>query len=160
MRTLILNNGYEPLMTLPWTKAFSLVFTGKAQVIETYDLCVRSISQVFQIPSVIRLVQRVKVWRNFAKFSRKGVFVRDDHVCQYCAIQFPLGELTLDHVKPKSRGGKRSWTNMVTSCQPCNSKKGDLTPDESGMGLLNRPIKPLWGNTTHTPSQWRPYLWG
>lgn len=146
-------------MTLPWERAFSLVFLGKAQVVEAYEEAVRSINEVFQIPSVIRLVQRVRVWRHHSRFSRKGIFQRDNYTCQYCGEIFTAGKLTLDHVKPKSRGGRKSWTNMVAACGPCNLDKGNRTPDESGMPLLNKPAKPLWGHNTYTPSEWRPYLW-
>jgi len=160
MRTLILNQTYEPLMTIPWERAFSLVFLGKAQILEAYDTCVRSIQEAFPIPSVIRLVSRVRAGRKYTRFSRKGVFQRDGHTCQYCGTHFKAGDLTLDHVLPKSRGGKKSWTNMVTSCGPCNLVKGDQTPEEASMVLLNVPTRPVWGRNTHTPNQWRPYLWG
>lgn len=160
MRTLILNASYEPLMVLPWERAFTLVYLGKAQVLETYSRVVRSIRDTFTVPCVVRLLKRVRVWKRGASYSRRAVFERDNNTCQYCGMQGSRAQLTLDHVLPKSRGGVKCWTNMVVACEPCNLAKGDRTPEEAGMPLLNNPVRPMWSMHAYTPSQWRPYLWG
>ena len=94
--------------------------------------------------------------------SRKSVFKRDNHICQYCQKSFGEKELTLDHVLPKSRGGKKSWTNIVSACKKCNQKKGDKTPAEAGMKLFKVPKKPknnIVDSISNNQKIWKDYLW-
>jgi 5-methylcytosine-specific restriction endonuclease McrA len=93
------------------------------------------------MPSIIRLNRYVnKPFRQGGVvLNRQNVFKRDSNRCQYCTS---VKDLTLDHVQPKSRGGKTSWDNLVTACKSCNGKKGDFTPDEAGMILISKPYKP------------------
>ena len=162
---LLLNATYEPLAVISWKRAFTLTFMGKAEIIETQEASVRSSSDTHLLPSVLRLLRRVKVPRFTVTFNRQNVFLRDDFTCQYCLGQLPAAQLTFDHVLPKSRGGATDWTNIVTSCAPCNRLKGDRTPQEAGMLLAKTPKKPGWlASVTRTgrqgqPAIWSDYLW-
>lgn len=165
--TLLLNAGFEPLRIVSWQRAFVLIFQNKVEILEEYGDCVRTVSQVYRVPAVIRLHRWVNLKRQspVIRFSRQNVYARDEGKCQYCAKRFAEKELTLDHVWPAVRGGKRCWENMVTACVRCNQRKGDRTPEEAGMKLLRRPHVPHWlpgmvGSlkTTSAPPLWEPYL--
>jgi 5-methylcytosine-specific restriction endonuclease McrA len=162
---LLLNATYEPLAVISWKRAFTLAFMGKAEIIETQEAKVRSSSATHLLPSVLRLLLRVKVPRFAITFNRTNVFLRDDFCCQYCLNALPPSRLTFDHVVPRSRGGKTDWTNIVTSCAPCNRRKGDHTPREARMFLSKTPKKPGWlASVTRTerwerPAVWSDYLW-
>lgn len=163
---LLLNATYEPLKVIPWQKAITLLILGKAEMLETQDNAVRSATRQFNLPSVLRLVRRVKVPRKPVQFSRTNVYKRDNFQCQFCAQHFAPGLLTFDHVMPRSRGGATDWLNIVTACQDCNRVKGDNTPEEAGMPLLKQPKEPRWlpfayGNSYGEPhrEEWKPYLW-
>ena len=144
MNTLVLNASYEPLRVVDLERAIYYLMTGKAEVVETYDRVVRSVSMSIQHPKVIKLVKYVKLKKRLqqAKYSRKNILARDKMICQYCSIKCTTKTATLDHVVPKSRGGENSWTNLVTCCKKCNNKKDDKTPQEARMKLLCEPVKP------------------
>ena len=93
------------------------------------------------MPSVIRLHRYVNLPYKGVMLTRQNIFKRDGHRCQYCGTP---DELTLDHVLPKSRGGKTSWDNLATACKRCNSRKGDYTPDEANLKLRQKPFKPTF----------------
>lgn len=165
--TLLLNASFEPLRVVHWQRAFGLLFQDKVEVLEEYGLVVHSVSRVFRIPAVIRL----KRWINLkhltpsVRFCRTNVYIRDSYCCQYCGGHFPEKDLTLDHVKPVVRGGKKSWENIVTACKRCNQRKGDSTPEEAGLTLLKPPQKPHWlpgklglDPRGEMPKMWEPYL--
>lgn len=97
-----------------------------------------------RVPEVIVLTNYDKTPANRFVFSRRNVYRRDKYTCQYCGSRTKSEELTIDHVLPRSRGGKSTWTNCVLACFPCNSKKGDKTPLEAGMRLRRNPKKPKW----------------
>lgn len=163
---LLLNATYEPLRIVPWKKALTLVLLDKAELVERHDRDVRSASDVFALPSVLRLTRRVSVPRNGVRFTRTNVYRRDGFVCQYCGAEYEAEDLTFDHVVPQSRGGSTTWTNIVTCCGPCNRRKGNRTPAEAAMPLENKPRKPRWWpfsasslNIDKHPENWRPYLW-
>ena len=132
-RTLLLNTTFEPLGVVSWKKAITLVFLQKVEVIQEYEREIHSVSRSFRLPAVIRLLGFVRNGRVGVKFSRRNVFMRDDYMCQYCGQRFEPKSLTCDHIIPKSRGGITEWTNIVTSCIPCNLKKGDKLPEEAIM---------------------------
>ena len=165
-RTLVLSQGYEPLKVISWQKAITLLTLGKIEVIEEYDRNIRSTSIVFKMPAVVRLVNAFKRHKKKVKFSRVNIFARDKYRCQYCGTKGKLAELTYDHVLPKSRGGKTTWKNIVTCCEPCNSKKRNQTPREAGMRLRKEPIQPNWVPSMtitirkeYAPSAWASYLY-
>ncbi len=106
------------------------------------DLFVRTPRLAVLVPRVIRLVAYDKIPKREVKFSRKNILARDGNRCQYCGKRLPVSQLSLDHVHPKSRGGKSSWTNVVTACNPCNTRKGGRLPAEAAMKLRSVPAIP------------------
>ena len=94
------------------------------------------------VPKIIRLLVYEKLPRQDVKFNRRNIYARDSNKCQYCGRKFPTTELSLDHVKPKSQGGRSSWENIVCCCLKCNVKKGGRTPEQAHMHLITKPVKP------------------
>lgn len=159
---LVLNQDYEPLSVCNVKKAIVLIILGKAELIEAADgKVLRSVSMVLPFPSVVRLSLFVHIPFKRIILSRKNILRRDNHRCQYCGKTEPM--LTVDHIHPRSKGGTDSWDNLVAACVKCNNKKGDHTPEEAGMQLLRKPIRPnhvtfirhFVGNVT---DKWKPYL--
>lgn len=169
-RALILNSSYQPVKLVSWQKALILWFQGKVEVIEYHQSAkARSAHSSFEVPSVMRLKKYVTPRRAARlKFSRENIYLRDDHTCQYCAKSFSPKDLTLDHVVPASKFGRKDWTNVVTACRPCNHRKANRTPLGAGMPLLNEPRIPSWLPTTraplggieNVPEEWLVYLTG
>jgi 5-methylcytosine-specific restriction endonuclease McrA len=139
-RALVLNASYEPLCVVPVRRAVVLVLKQKAEIISAQaEGALRSERTVFVAPSVIRLVQFVKVpFRTAVPLNRRAVFARDGNRCQYC---FATAE-NIDHVYPRSRGGLHVWENVVAACRACNTRKGDKLLENSGMHLRKRPVAP------------------
>lgn len=164
-RTLLLNSTYEPLSVISWQRAVTMVYLDKVEVLRSYQSVVRSISSSLETPAVVRLTRFVKRHRAGIAFSRRNVFLRDGHRCQYCAVALPTHELTADHVVPKSMGGRTSWENVVTACAPCNRKKGGRTPAQARMTLIAMPKPPRdlpvlatqLARSNH-PEPWREFL--
>ena len=161
---LALNASFEPLTVVPARRAVRLVLDGKAEILEVDgNRRFRSERSALPCPSVIRLVRYVHVPRRFRRqVTNTFLFARDGYACQYCGRhrsqlrgrQF----LTRDHIVPKSRGGLNSWENVVTSCSPCNNRKGDHLPSEVGLKLMNKPREPnyvhlVWAVRSVTPPQ-------
>lgn len=161
-QVLVLNASYEPLNVCSVRRAHVLVYKGKAEVVERLEQPLRSATNTFTWPHVIRLVQYIRVPRAVQrKISRRALFARDGWRCSYCGTS--TGRLTLDHVVPRSRGGESTWENVVTACAPCNHKKGDRTLDESGLELRHLPKPPqpvlfIKLAATRVPTGWAPYL--
>jgi 5-methylcytosine-specific restriction endonuclease McrA len=139
-RVLLLNATYEPLCALSARRAVILVLKEKAEIVTARDgREVRSASTSIPFPSVIRLVRYVNVPRfRKAYLSRRTILARDAHVCCYCGGK----ATTMDHVIPRSRGGRHSWTNIVASCYPCNQTKDDRTPSEMGWQMRFVGVEP------------------
>jgi len=119
----------------------------------------------FRAPEIIRLKEFDNMPPSKPKCTRAGIFTRDNYTCQYCGKVFKAKELNIDHVHPKSRGGKGTWENLVLSCISCNSKKMDRTPSEAGMKLLKEPRAPHWTalkgkliNKKRMPKSWEGIL--
>ena len=161
-QVLVLNASYEPLNVTTVRRAHVLVFKGKAEVIEELERPLHSATDTYPWPHVIRLVTYVRVPRAVQrKISRRALFARDGWRCVYCGTS--TGRLTLDHVVPRSRGGDSTWENVVTSCAPCNLRKGDRLLEEAGLSLgrLPRPPAPVLFihlAAPRIPSGWQPYL--
>ena len=165
IKSLVLNYSYEPLQFCSAKRAIIMVFSERAESIETNGYVVRSPTATFKLPAVIRVLNIVKrSKRRGISFSKKNILRRDSFTCQYCGVI--NNSLTVDHVLPKSRGGKSDWINSVAACKPCNLKKGDLTPSEKGMKLFKTPSKPDFylpffniptGPTSHLEI-WKKYL--
>lgn len=137
---LVLNQNYEPLNVCRVRRAMLLVLCGKAEVIENGRGSIHSINEIFEIPSVIRLVYFILRPRQQRKMTKIEIFSRDKFTCQYCGKN--CKELTLDHVIPRRRGGQHVWENVVSACIPCNRKKAGHTPAEAKMPLLKQPQPP------------------
>ena len=140
---LVLNQNYEPLNVCNVRRAIVLVFDGKAEVLEHHPTAVKTPSRVFPSPSVIRMVYLIHRPRPRVKLTRREVFIRDGYTCQYCGRQ--AGDLTIDHVVPKSKGGTHAWDNLVSACKPCNHRKGGKSLGEARMTLRKAPIEPRPG---------------
>lgn len=141
---LLLNASYEPLKIISWQRAVSLFFLGKVEVIEEYQHDIRSVSLVIKAPAVVRLLNYVRLGRRSPVLSRANLLARDNFKCQYCGISLTASSATLDHVVPRSKGGKKSWENMVCACVSCNVKKGNKSLKQSRMKLIKEPLKPEW----------------
>jgi 5-methylcytosine-specific restriction endonuclease McrA len=136
-KVLVLNASYEPLNITSWRRAVVLLLKGKAEQLEYQKAELRT---RFPIPTVIRLRYYVRVPYKEIPLTRRNILERDNHTCQYC--RYKGDGLTLDHVNPRSRGGRDSWDNLVAACVRCNVRKGSRTPDEANMPLLSKPRRP------------------
>lgn len=161
MRTLVLNAGYEPLAIVSFRRALVLVMNKKASVIEcVYDDPVRTASGCYDRPVVIVLSRYVRMPRaRYAPVTRRGVLRRDGNRCGYCG----KSASTIDHVLPRSRGGRNSWENLVACCLRCNNIKSDRTPQEMGWELRLTPAPPRGSGWTvrgfeRNDPNWEPYL--
>lgn len=140
---IVLNASYEFMGLIPWQKAMTLLFAGKVEIVKESEKIVRTVSQCFRVPAIIRLIKFIRrVYRREVPFSRKNILIRDAYHCLYCGLEFPPTELTIDHVVPKVQGGANHWTNVVTCCRECNMRKGGQTPRQAGMRLQGKPVKP------------------
>lgn len=164
MSVLLLSSSFEPLRIISWQHAVSLCFLGKVEVLEEYDKNIRSVSLVIKAPAVIRLLRYFRAGRKSPPLSRSNILARDNFTCQYCGKELGAREATLDHVKPRSQGGKTTWENIVCCCTHCNRRKGGRTPREARMTLLKKPVKPDWLPVLHiklhgqVPNAWRTFL--
>ena len=137
----MLNASYEPLNVCSLRRAHVLVWKGRAEILEAHGRPLRSSTTAFQRPNVIRLRTYVRVPRAVTRrISRRVLFARDGWQCVYCGTEST--RLTLDHVVPRSRGGTSVWENVVTSCAPCNHRKGDRLLEETHMNLARPPRAP------------------
>ncbi|MFO0551991.1 MAG: HNH endonuclease [Polyangiaceae bacterium] len=162
--TLLLNAWMLPQRIIPWHEAITLLYLGKVDVLEEYDELISSPSISIPLPAVVRLRRQVAGVRRGVKFSRANVFSRDGYMCQYCGVKRPRGELSFDHVLPRTHGGRTGWENIVTACRPCNLRKRNRTPEQAGMRLLRKPIRPMSLpiepmslGSGQIPEQWRGY---
>lgn len=162
MKTLVLDQGFAPVKVIPWRRALCMSFIEKVEVLASYDREVRTVSHSFLAPAVVRLLGAVRARPQLVRFSRRNVYLRDNHRCQYCGVHFPDAELTLDHVVPRVSGGKTSWTNVVAACGACNRRKGGRTPEQAGLHLRSKPRRPQWSPLTvaqRLPDHEVPELW-
>ena len=160
-RVLLLNQNYEPLTVCSARRAVVLLFSGKAEMIETADsIKIRTVDNSYSLPSVVRLWKYRKVPFKKIMLTRKNIIMRDNNTCQYCGTT--KGPMTVDHVIPKTMNGGEAWTNLVCACSKCNNKKGDRTPESVGMKLLRRPTRPSYITFIQhhygVSQQWKPYL--
>ncbi len=162
--TLLLNASYEALRIVPARKALTLITKGVATVeVPTSTMIYPGI----YLPSVVRLRHYRHVPVRMQQVSRRNIFTRDGYRCMYCGIAgHKAGGLELEHIIPKSRGGRNEWQNLCASCRKCNQKKKDRTPEEAGMHLIHRPLP----QNIHTPrfilrqlgaevEEWSQFLW-
>lgn len=179
---LVLNRLYQPINITTVRRAFALLYAGVANAVDsqyqTFDFdswaalsadvhsgdVIHTVSMTLRVPRVIALCFFDRFPRAHVRFSRQNIYLRDRSICQYCGRRFPREKLNLDHVVPRTQGGKTSWENVVCSCIPCNLKKGGRTPEEAGMRLLQTPTRPRWSPFVGNPDgklrydDWRPFL--
>ncbi len=171
-QVLVLNRLWQAINVCSVRRAFALLCDGQAQIVHaadgnflTHDFhswrdfsreqpdrdeeMVHTISFKIRIPRVIVLMLFDRMPRKEVKFTRHNIFERDKNTCQYCGKVFDKRDLNLDHVVPRDRGGATTWENIVCSCIPCNTRKGNKLPHEAGMRLLRKPARPKWRPFLH-----------
>jgi 5-methylcytosine-specific restriction endonuclease McrA len=159
-RALVLNATFEPLCVVSSRRALVLVLDCKAELVHGTGAEYHSERAHFPEPSVVRLSQYVRVPRQTkVAISRRSVFARDGHRCQYCGAQAE----NIDHVVPRSRGGAHSWDNVVASCRRCNAAKEDYLLEETGFVLKEKPQAPrsrvwLLAASGEVRAEWEPYV--
>lgn len=165
MRTLVLNAGYEPMLLVNWQRAICLVLSEKAEIVAEYNKAVRTVSDKFQLPSVVRLTRYVRVVKRFgvARCTRKNIMLRDHFECQYCGVRCSKASASVDHIKPRSKGGKTVWNNVVVACHACNRKKASHSVQEIGFTLRSVPKTPTWRELigekdAYLEVAWLPYI--
>ena len=160
-KVLVLNQDYSPISVCTIQRAFLLTYLNKSELVQPANgHKLRSVSQSFPMPAVIRLNKYVNIPYKGVPLTRQNVFKRDKFKCQYCGTD---KDLTLDHVVPRSKGGKSAWNNLVTACKKCNARKGDSTPEKAQLHLRSKPVRPSYllflresSGTVH--EEWQPYL--
>lgn len=160
-RVLVLNQNYEPASVCSAKKALKLLFLRKAEMVEKDHHMITSPTLSVPLPSIVRLGKYVNIHRKEVYLSRKNILRRDKNICQYCGRRHVA--MTVDHVIPRKRGGRDTWENLVCACLQCNGKKGNRTPAEAEMPLLNTPKRPCYllhiQHLAGDPdSRWKPYL--
>jgi 5-methylcytosine-specific restriction endonuclease McrA len=158
---LVLNRGYEPLNICRARRALTLIFDGKAEMLENGTGFIHTVAKQYELPSVIRMAYFIKRPVPKPRLSRLEIFHRDNHTCQYCGKK--SAPLTVDHVVPRNQHGQHTWENLVTACAQCNRRKAGRTPEQAGMKLLQTPRRPakdtFYYIRRHTPRpQWQKYL--
>lgn len=168
-RALLLDRNYMALSVVPWKKAVKLMVKGKAEAVVGSGVVrkVQTVSSNFSVPSIIRLLVVIpwKAHIGRMRFSRKNVVIRDNCHCQYCGKKLGKSAGTIDHVTPRSRGGKTDYLNCVLCCKDCNNNKSNRTPIEAGMHLLQHPRKPTFltlykNHLNSSPEEWKNYIVG
>ena len=180
---LVLNRSYAPVRVTTARQAFEMLYQGRALALteryESHDFETWATLEVLdahehvgtpggrlRVPRLVLLATFDRVPRAPVRLSRRNVFLRDGYQCQYCGVRPPVRELNLDHVIPRSRGGRGTWDNLVTSCRDCNLAKGRALPDECGMKLLSTPKRPRWSAAVQLEAaprwfkEWDPFLAG
>jgi 5-methylcytosine-specific restriction endonuclease McrA len=158
---LVLNRNYQPVHVTNVKRAITLLYQGVARAIDEqyrlYDFedwaalsaaneedAIHGVSRALRIPRVVVLAVFEKLPRVRVRFSRLNIYARDEDTCQYCGRKRKRADLNLDHVVPRSQGGRTSWENVVCSCIECNLRKGGRTPAQAGIKLLREPFRPKW----------------
>lgn len=110
--------------------------------VRDYDLSIRTAKAEIRVPNIVICTNYNRIPDITPKLSKKNVMLRDNYVCQFSGVQYTPNELNIDHIVPRSRGGKNTWENLVTCHKNINTRKGDRTPDEAGLKLIRQPKKP------------------
>jgi 5-methylcytosine-specific restriction endonuclease McrA len=142
-KVILLNSDYSFINVISWKRAVRLMVKGKAEVVAASNKVIRNAERTIEliIPKVLRLVKLIRsIYKTRVPFSKKNVMVRDDFTCAYCGKEDQ--RLTIDHIIPKSKGGKSTFENCVASCKPCNNRKNNRTPSEANMFLKKKPFQP------------------
>ena len=159
---LVLNQDYQPLSVCSLQRSMKLIFLEKAELLhDDPEKKLITPSDQFDFPSVIRLRRYIRLPYTKVVLTRRNVMRRDSFRCQYCGQK---SKLTIDHIHPKSRGGKDTWENLTTACDKCNVKKGNRTPKEANMELRSKPYRPIpitffRDINGGVQEPWKPYLY-
>jgi 5-methylcytosine-specific restriction endonuclease McrA len=145
--TLVVDATSRPIGFCSWQEAIKLLYEGLIVVLkEDEEKEIHSQHLTLKIPRVILVKDYVsKRQKETVSLTKRNIAIRDERRCQYCNTLVPFADQTLDHVIPKSRGGKSTWENLVLACKPCNRLKADFLLEECGMVLLNQPKRPKAG---------------
>lgn len=161
-KVLLLSSSYEPIAFCSVKKAINLMVLEKAEAIESRnDLKIKGVLRNFDCPSIVRLKHNKRHFKMKVQLNRKNVLKRDGFVCMYCGDN---SNLTIDHIVPKSKGGKTAWENLVTACNRCNNLKDNKYPHEVGLKLKTTPKMPniimfLRQDINSIEENWKPYLY-
>jgi 5-methylcytosine-specific restriction endonuclease McrA len=178
---LVLNRHFQPIHVTNVKRAFALLYAGSAQAVDrqfrTFDFdswadlsaemgddVVHTVNRAIRVPRVILLQIYDRIPRAKVRFSRHNIYTRDNNTCQYCGRKLPRAELNLDHVVPRSRGGRTTWDNVVCCCVDCNIAKGARSLEQAHLRLLKTPTRPRWTPTFRAGSdairyrEWLPFL--
>jgi 5-methylcytosine-specific restriction endonuclease McrA len=187
---LVLNKHYAAIRVVSAKRAFCMLFKGLAEIVASendqyvsYDFqswrevseyraryehehheWIRCVKFELAVPRIVRLLFYDRLPRQPVKFNRRNIYARDRNRCQYCGRRYPTTELSLDHIVPRSRGGRSDWSNIVCCCVQCNVRKGGRTPDEAGLRLVAEPLKPRRSPvitlrlTSEKYASWRQFL--
>jgi 5-methylcytosine-specific restriction endonuclease McrA len=161
---LVLNANFEPINICNTYRALGLILTGKAILVLNGRGEIKTVSQTFPSPSIIRLRKMVKRPRPRIKLTKREILRRDDYTCQYCGQRISV--LTIDHVIPRHLGGQHEWRNLATACPVCNHRKGGRTLEQAHMALLHQPDEPpasadyIFGRHLKDNHEWQPFVEG
>jgi len=160
--TLVLNRNWQPVNVATVARALVLLWNEAARVVDPADYqtytwedwsrlrprdgeqFVQAVRFRLRVPEVVTLSEYDRLPTAAVTFSRRNIFKRDRFTCQYCGAQPGSEELTLDHVVPRSQGGESRWENCVLACLACNKRKADRAPQQAGMRLKHKPVRPRW----------------
>jgi 5-methylcytosine-specific restriction endonuclease McrA len=160
--TLVLNRSWQPVGVAPVSRSLVLLWNDNARVVDPQDyrlytwadwaeliprqdeLFIQAVRMRLRVPEVMALTQYDRLPTNAVTFSRRNIYKRDRYTCQYCGAQPGTEELTVDHVNPRAQGGISTWENCVLACVGCNKRKADRTPEQAGMPLRKKPVRPMW----------------
>jgi 5-methylcytosine-specific restriction endonuclease McrA len=179
-RVLVLNRSFQAVAVTRAARAFGLLCSGAARALDkefrSFDLSswtelaaevgddvIHTPRMVLKVPRVVVLQAYDRLPRRQVRFSRQNIYLRDNFTCQYCGRQYARAQLNLDHVVPRSQGGRTSWENVVCSCVRCNLDKGGRTPAQAGLRLLNPPRRPSWSSLSPAVgripyAEWLPFV--
>jgi 5-methylcytosine-specific restriction endonuclease McrA len=161
---LVLNANFEPLNICNTRRAIGLMMTSKATLILNGRGFIHTVSEKYPRPSIIRLERMIKRPRIRVKLSKREVLRRDNYTCQYCGQKVP--HMTIDHIIPRSQGGKHEWDNLVAACPTCNHRKGGRTLVQAHMRLLRKPVEPpssaayIFARHLTQNKDWGPFIEG
>jgi len=160
--TLVLNRSWQPVGVAPVSRSLVLLWNDNARVVDPQDYqlytwadwsrliphedepFIQAVRMRLRVPEVVALTRYDRLPTNAVTFSRRNIYKRDRYTCQYCGAQPGTEELTVDHVNPRAQGGISTWENCVLACVGCNKRKADRTPEQAGMPLRKKPVRPMW----------------
>lgn len=156
-KVLLLNNSYEPLTFISETRAWKLICRNRVEIIDAWaDFHIKFEGKLIPNPSIIRLKEYAYIPTHKLVYNKEAIIKRDNSICQYCGMPLSRDEITIDHIHPKSKGGKNSFYNCVVCCKYCNSQKGDATLEECGFKLRTMPGLPTKMYITLPKVFWNP----